>query len=530
MAGFLAAAILSVMSTPFELRAHTEHKNAEPGTSTLWAAIRVDPKGKALETDRAPLAITLVIDTSGSMQGEPIAHVIQSCGIVADLLDQRDQLAIVTFSDHAGIRCGLTQIDTTGREQIRAAIHGITAGGSTNMHGGIEVAAGVLATAPSGLRRVMVVLSDGQPNVGLQSAPQLATYVRSLKLAVSSLGFGLHHDENVLDAIATAGSGRYAYIPDPVLARVDLARAALAHGGVVADQLELEVKLAEGVQLTKLLPASQLRYGAAVATTIGDVFVDEGRLIAIELALQLEPSGNGRLAEITVKGRAPDGTLHRASATITVDVRTGAPVIDRDAQRDVLMVLADGARADARAQADRGAYPGAAAILRQMAERIDRSEGFVLDDGSHLADVREQLEDEAASYERKSTDAERMHQRKQAYSYRMGTPMGTPMAFRAPAPLAAQLVGLTGAVAGKTFVLSLENSIGRVNGNDIVVAQGNISKKHTRILFVDDGFVLQDLGSTNGNCVNGVRVRTHKLAHGDQISLAGDVAFRFEIL
>jgi Ca-activated chloride channel family protein len=517
------------MSTPFELRAYAEHKNVEPGTSTLWAAIRVDPKGKALEADRAPLAIALVIDTSGSMQGDPIAHVIKSCEIVAELLDARDQLAIVTFSDHAGIRCGLTTTDPAGRQQIRAAISGVTAGGSTNMHGGIGVAAGVLASAPAGLRRVMVVLSDGQPNVGLQSAPQLATYVRGLKLAVSSLGFGLHHDENVLEAIATAGSGRYAYIPDPALARVDLARAALAHGGIVADQLELEIKLAEGVELTKLVPVSQLRYGAAVATSLGDVFVDEGRLVAVELRLQLEPSGHGRLAEITVKGKSPDGTPHRATASIAVDVRSGARVVERDAQRDVLMVLADAARADARAHADRGAYPGAAAILREMAARIDRSEGFVLDDGSHLADVREQLEDEAQSYERKSTDAERMHQRKAAYSYKMGTPMGTPMAFRAAAPLAAQLVGIAGPVLGQCHVLALENAVGRVNGNDIVIAQSNISKRHTRILFVDDAFVLQDLGSTGGTYVNGQRVRSHKLVHGDQLTI-GDAAFRFEIL
>ena len=78
-------------------------------------------------------------------------------------------------------------------------------------------------------------------------------------IGVSSLGFGAHHDENVLAAIAAAGSGRYAYIPDPVLARVELARAALAHGGIVAEQLELELRPAAGVELVQLLPKAQLR-------------------------------------------------------------------------------------------------------------------------------------------------------------------------------------------------------------------------------------------------------------------------------
>ncbi len=517
------------MSTPFKLVARAEHKNVEPGSSSLWAAIRVDPTGRALEADRAPLAVVLVLDASGSMGGEPIAHVLQSCGIVADLLEPRDQLAIVTFSDHAAVMCGLTSVDEPGRELVRKALRGVNASGSTNMHGGIAAAAGILATAPAGLRRTMVVLSDGQPNVGMASATQLADYVRGLKVAVSSLGFGLHHDEAVLDAIAVAGSGRYAYIPDPVIARVELARAALAHGGVVADQLEVKIKLAEGTELVQLLPASQLRHGGAgVTAPIGDVFVDEGRVVAIELALSLEARGSGRLAEVTLEGRSPDGARHRATATIEVDVRSGPRVVDRDAQRDVIAVLADAARADARAQADRGAYPAAAAILRKMAQRIDACEGFVRNDGSELAEVREQLEDDATNYEQKLTDQERAHKLKAAHMYKRGTPAATPIAMRAAAPVPAALVGTGGPVLGQRFQLMMENVIGRGSSNDIVVASGNLSRRHTRILFVGDRYVLQDLGSTNGSRVNGATVHSANLADGDRIEL-GDAQFRFEI-
>ena len=517
------------MPTPFRLVARAEHKNVEPGKSSLWAAIRVEPTGRALEADRAPLAVVLVLDTSGSMTGDPIAHVLQSCGIVADLLEPRDQLALVTFSDHAAVLCGLTAADAPGRELIRKALRDVGTHGSTNMHGGIAAAAGVLATAPVGLRRTMVVLSDGQPNVGISSATELGDYVRGLKVAVSSLGFGLHHDEAVLDAIATAGSGRYAYIPDPVIARVDLARAALAHGGVVADQLELKIRLAEGAELVQLLPASPLRHGGAgVTAQLGDVFVDEGRVVAIELALALEPRARGRLAEIVVEGHSPDGARHREAAQIEVDIRSGPRVVDAGAQRDVIGVLADAARAEARAQADRRAYPAAAAILRKMAQRIDACEGFVRNDGSPLAELREQLEDDAVNYEQKLTDQERAHKRKAAHGYKLGTPAGTPAAGRVAAPVQAVLVGTGGPVAGQLFKLYMENAIGRGSSNDIVVLSERLSRRHTRILFITDRFVLQDLGSTNGSKVNGLDVHSAKLADGDRIEL-GDAQFRFEI-
>ena len=517
------------MGTPFGIVAGCELKNVAPGPSKLWASLKIEPRGKALEAERSPLAVALVIDVSGSMQGDPIAHVVKSCELVADLLTERDQLAIVTFSTHAGVRCGLTSVDAAGRAQIKASLAGVRADGSTNMHGGLEVAAGVLLSAPQGLRRTIVLLSDGQPNVGLQSAADLAGYVKSLKLAVSTLGFGLHHDENVLDAVVTAGSGRYAYIPDPVVARVDLARAALAHGGIVADQLELKIEPGEGVELVQVLPASQLRHGKhGISTSIGDVFVDEPRSIAIELQLDLKPGARGRLADLAIEGRAPDGTLHRVTASLDVDIRTGPGVVDKDAQREIILVQADAARAQARAQADRGALPAAAAILKALAARIDALEGFSRTDGSVIADLRETLQDEIEQYERNATDVERIHQRKQSMAYKSATPhMAMPASI--PAPINARLVGIGGAVAGQVFPLLTENAIGRIVGNQIVVPSGRLSKRHARVMYVAAGFVVVDLGSTNGTIVNGTRIRTHVLVDGDLIEI-GDAVFRFQRL
>src|SRR5215831_15983078 len=99
------------MSAPFGVDARCERISISPGPTTLWAAIRIDPRGKGLESERAPLAVALVIDTSGSMKGDPIAHVIRSCELVAGLLGPADRLAIVTFGEHARVRCGLTAVD-----------------------------------------------------------------------------------------------------------------------------------------------------------------------------------------------------------------------------------------------------------------------------------------------------------------------------------------------------------------------------------------------------------------------------------
>jgi Ca-activated chloride channel family protein len=513
----------------FGVEARCERASVSSGKSSLWASVRVSARGKGLESERAPLAVALVIDVSPSMQGEPLEHALRSAEIVADLLDARDHLAIVTFSHDARVLCGLTRCDDAGRALLRAALRSCAVESATNIHAGIAVAAGVLATAPAGLRRAMVVLSDGQPNRGLVTAADLATFTASLRpIGVSSLGFGAHHDEQVLGAIAAAGSGRYAYIPDPVLARVELARAALAHGGIVAEALELELRPAAGVELLQILPKTPLRVGGSgVKTAIGDVFVDEARILALELAVDLGPSGT--LGELIVRGRSPDGAMHEHAVTLSVDVHAGPHVVDRAAIRDILLVRADAARAEARAHADRSALPAAAAVLRAMIREIEASDGFVRNDGSELAECREQLEDEAANYERRGSHAELAHQRKAAMAYTAGTATAGAQRKRHAKLAPGWLIGISNDVVNRRIQLYEDTSFGRSADNEVTIHHGSISRRHARILYTDGHFVLTDMGSTNGCQVNGqqVMVRKHPLTHGDLVMI-GHVEFRFE--
>jgi pilus assembly protein CpaF len=51
-----------------------------------------------------------------------------------------------------------------------------------------------------------------------------------------------------------------------------------------------------------------------------------------------------------------------------------------------------------------------------------------------------------------------------------------------------------------------EVTIGRVQGNDIVLPKGNVSKRHARIVLKDGKFIVVDLKSTNGTYVNGRKI------------------------
>jgi len=61
--------------------------------------------------------------------------------------------------------------------------------------------------------------------------------------------------------------------------------------------------------------------------------------------------------------------------------------------------------------------------------------------------------------------------------------------------------------------------IGRGRSADVVIAEATISRAHAAIGFAEEGFFVQDLGSTNGTLVNGARIDRHRLKPGDRIQM-----------
>ena len=70
-------------------------------------------------------------------------------------------------------------------------------------------------------------------------------------------------------------------------------------------------------------------------------------------------------------------------------------------------------------------------------------------------------------------------------------------------------------------------TIGRLPECDIALGDPNVSRHHAEIRPRGDGFVLVDLGSTNGSRVNGVRVTERELRDGDELAF-GNTRLTFQ--
>ena len=71
-----------------------------------------------------------------------------------------------------------------------------------------------------------------------------------------------------------------------------------------------------------------------------------------------------------------------------------------------------------------------------------------------------------------------------------------------------------------------EVTIGRLPECDVIVDDPGASRQHARIRRTEDGFVLADLGSTNGTLVNDVPIQEHVLDNGDRITI-GETVLEF---
>ncbi|MEA3350593.1 MAG: FHA domain-containing protein [Chloroflexota bacterium] len=94
-----------------------------------------------------------------------------------------------------------------------------------------------------------------------------------------------------------------------------------------------------------------------------------------------------------------------------------------------------------------------------------------------------------------------------------------------------ELIVVSGAEQGKKFVLSKQEMIvGREPSADISIDVAEISRQHTRLRLEANGYMIEDLGSTNGTFVNGRRLSgPHLLRPGERIQLGEAVTLAYQV-
>ena len=151
-----------------------------------------------------PAAFSLVIDRSGSMGGAPLESARRAARTVVQNLRRDDLFSLVVFDDEAQTIIPLARV--TSRQKTRALIDRITEGGGTNLTGGWLLGRDQLKSAPADTVKRLLLLTDGQLNVGIVEPDQVKRIVagglEANSIRTSCLGFGDGYNEELLATLA----------------------------------------------------------------------------------------------------------------------------------------------------------------------------------------------------------------------------------------------------------------------------------------------------------------------------------------
>ncbi|MEK1837723.1 MAG: VWA domain-containing protein [Pseudomonas sp.] len=229
--------------SPFGVTTELAPSPWNPYTRLLRIGIKASDRAVA---ELAPANLVFLVDVSGSMdRREGLPLVKSTLKLLVDQLREQDRVSLVVYAGESRV----VLEPTSGREKakIRTAIDQLTAGGSTAGASGIELAYQMAQQAfiPKGINRILLA-TDGDFNVGISdfdSLNQMAVDKRKTGVSLTTLGFGVdNYNEHLMEQLADAGDGNYAYIDNLREARkvlVDQLGSTLA---VVAKNVKLQVE------------------------------------------------------------------------------------------------------------------------------------------------------------------------------------------------------------------------------------------------------------------------------------------------
>jgi Ca-activated chloride channel family protein len=367
----------------------------------IFAELRLSADRGEEHKERAPLSIAVVLDTSGSMDGEKIEQARQAViRLIGDMRDD-DEIALVRYSDDSELVQSLARVGLV-RAEVTRKVREITADGGTAIPRGLSHGLRALGEAGKGRVRRVVLVSDGLDSTREQ-AEHLAHESFERGITISSMGIGLDFDESYMGGVARAGHGNFGFVKDASALATFLSRELNETATTTIEDATLHVTLPRGVCFVRATGADATGDDGEVALKIGTLFAGDARRVILQLSTNLEPGEtrgiDARVSWNRVGGGAADVGVSRLSIVATADKQAVLAGRDGAVSASAASVLAsvtqleaaeayahgDARRADALLEQSIAALgtavaaapaPAASALSKQVAEYRERKAGF----------------------------------------------------------------------------------------------------------------------------------------------------------
>lgn len=296
-------------------------------------ALRVAATGRVAQQ---PLRLTILLDTSGSMEREDRRQAVrQALGRLMALLGPQDRVTLIGFARQPRLLAENVAGGPQAADLVRLAAETPPDGG-TNLEAALTLARELAVRhRTAGAQNRIVLLTDGAANLGDADPARLGTSVEALRqagISFDACGVGLEGTgDAVLESLTRRGDGRY-YVLDRAEA-ADAAFAAKIAGALrpAAENVKVQVRFNPArVGRYRLIGFEKRRLATQ---DFRNDQVNAAELSAEEAAVamyQVEalPEGTGDLGEVSVRFRDP-ATGEMVERTWTIPHEPQAPAFAR---------------------------------------------------------------------------------------------------------------------------------------------------------------------------------------------------------
>jgi Ca-activated chloride channel family protein len=325
---------------------------------TERAVIKIALDGLRLprSEERPPVNLTLVIDRSGSMNGEKIHHAKAAAIEAVRRLGPDDVFSLVTFDHEVETLVPATRVGDC--RTIEARIRSIVARGNTAIYAGVTQGAAELRKHLEDRRYThrLVLLSDGLANNGPSSPDDFARLGASLgreRISVSTVGVGLDYNEDLMTRLARKSDGNTYFVSSsrdlPAIFNAELGDVL----NVVARRVVVTVEFPVGVRPLAFVGREGAIRGQRAEFELNQLYGGQEKFALVEVEVTATPAGEER--EVASAMVVFEDALTQRSVNVTARGAARFTAVEREvvasANRQVQTDYAVNVTAEAKDQA-----------------------------------------------------------------------------------------------------------------------------------------------------------------------------------
>jgi Ca-activated chloride channel family protein len=255
--------------------------------------------------------LSLVLDRSGSMEGEKIDNLKQAVKAVVDQLGEDDYLSLVIFDDEAEVILGSQAV--LDREAIKRQVDLLIPRGGTQISLGLKQGMEEIKKNYSEQRiNRILLLTDGETWGDEEECLNLAQEAEKMGVSITALGIGEEWNENLLLKIAEGSGAGSHWIQEPGEILDYFQEEIKAVQSVVVTGMEATVRLSKGVKLQGIhrtqpmisrmeVPQDQQSF----SLPLGSLDQNRGQSLLIEAILPPRDAGKFRAGQVEVNYDVP---------------------------------------------------------------------------------------------------------------------------------------------------------------------------------------------------------------------------------